>query len=361
MSHIEEYLKEKYKSLLPLDKRVPHRTFLVYNTWTNEVMVEKRVEKSKKIIYQKLQQVCSSHLAQIEEIVELDKECRIFEVYISGESLKIKLERGVLPPQEVRKYSCMLLELLENLQKKKIVHKDINPSNIIISTDGVLKLIDFGIARCYQKEKTKDTIIMGTVGYAAPEQFGFSQTNEKTDMYALGVLINVMLTGKMPTEHLVELEPFRSIVMKCTQIDYRNRFDSYAQIKELLIEKMANKNIDVTLDSKKGHSIRKIPGFRSGVWWKEILAALGYFYGVLILFIMDFSYLELPTLQEKVQGVLFGTMAIIVPYFCMIDPFSWFRNWFNECEKWERYFIQGCIAMVFFIVGIYFAPQLSQQ
>ena len=111
-----EYLKEKYKSLLPLDKKVPHRTFLVYNTWTNEVMVEKRVEKSKKSIYQKLQQVCSPHLAQIEEIVELDNECRIFELYISGESLKTKLERGVLTPQEVRKYSCMLLDLLEELQ-----------------------------------------------------------------------------------------------------------------------------------------------------------------------------------------------------------------------------------------------------
>ena len=74
MSHIEEYLEEKYKNLLPLDKKVPHRTFLVYNTWTNEVMVEKRVEKSKKSIYQKLQQVSSPHLAQIEEIVELDED-----------------------------------------------------------------------------------------------------------------------------------------------------------------------------------------------------------------------------------------------------------------------------------------------
>ena len=93
MSHIEEYLKEKYKSLLPLDKKVPHRTFLVYNTWTNEVMVEKRVEKSKKSIYQKLQQVCSPHLAQIEEIVELDNECRIFELYIyNGSVVKTKIK-----------------------------------------------------------------------------------------------------------------------------------------------------------------------------------------------------------------------------------------------------------------------------
>ena len=73
-------------------------------------------------------------------------------------------------------------------------------------------MIDFGIARSYQQEKTADTVIMGTVGYAAPEQFGFSQTNERTDMYAFGILINVMLTGKLPTEYLVELEPFRGIV-----------------------------------------------------------------------------------------------------------------------------------------------------
>lgn len=168
MSHIEEYLEEKYKNLLPLDKKVPHRTFLVYNTWTNEVMVEKRVEKSKKSIYQKLQQVSSPHLAQIEEIVELDKECRVFELYISGESLKTKLERGVLTPQEVRKYSCMLLDLLEELQKKNIVHKDINPSNIIISTDGVLKLIDFWYCSVLSTGKNSRYSYYGNCGICSP-------------------------------------------------------------------------------------------------------------------------------------------------------------------------------------------------
>lgn len=361
MSHIEEYLKEKYKSLLPLDKKVPHRTFLVYNTWTNEVMVEKRVEKSKKSIYQKLQQVCSPHLAQIEEIVELDRECRIFELYISGESLKTKLERGVLTPQEVRKYSCMLLDLLEELQKKNIVHKDINPSNIIISTDGILKLIDFGIARSYQQEKTADTVIMGTVGYAAPEQFGFSQTNERTDMYALGILINVMLTGKMPTEHLVELEPFRDIVMTCTQIDYRNRYESYAQIKEQLVEDSRIRNNSSSLNNKKGYGIREIPGFRSGIWWKEILAVIGYFFGFAFLISVDSTYITLSDFQQKVQGVLLASIAIIAPYFCILDPFYWFQRWLDDCKKWERYFIQICIATVVFVIGICFAPRLPQQ
>ncbi len=361
MSHIEEYLKEKYKSLLPLDKKVPHRTFLVYNTWTNEVMVEKRVEKSKKSIYQKLQQVCSPHLAQIEEIVELDNECRIFELYISGESLKTKLERGVLTPQEVRKYSCMLLDLLEELQKKNIVHKDINPSNIIISTDGILKLIDFGIARSYQQEKTADTVIMGTVGYAAPEQFGFSQTNERTDMYAFGILINVMLTGKLPTEYLVELEPFRGIVMTCTQIDYRNRYESYAQIKKQLVEDSKIRNNGSSLNNKKGYGIREIPGFRSGIWWKEILAVIGYFFGFAFLISVDSTYITLPDFRQKVQGVLLASIAIIAPYFCILDPFHWFQRWLDDCKKWERYFIRICIATVVFVIGICFAPRLPRQ
>ena len=68
--------------------------------------------------------------------------------------------------------------------------------NILIDKNGLVKATDFGIARIYKKEKFCDTEILGTAGYAAPEQFGFFQTDEKADVYCIGVILNKMLTGK---------------------------------------------------------------------------------------------------------------------------------------------------------------------
>ncbi|MBT9779391.1 protein kinase [Clostridium sp. MCC353] len=77
-----------------------------------------------------------------------------------------------------------------------IIHWDLKPINILIDKNGLVKATDFGIARIYKKEKFCDTEILGTAGYAAPEQFGFFQTDEKADVYCIGVILNKMLTGK---------------------------------------------------------------------------------------------------------------------------------------------------------------------
>lgn len=86
------------------------------------------------------------------------------------------------------------------MHKYSITHRDITPSNIIIGFDGVVKIIDFGISRLHKENAKHDTQVLGTEGYAAPEQFGFKQSDCKTDIYALGVLLNYMLTGHIPSE-----------------------------------------------------------------------------------------------------------------------------------------------------------------
>ena len=150
-------------------------------------------------VYRKLQQLESPHLAKIISCEEQQDIGMVTEEYISGETLDEKLHRqGVMPPELVKYYIRQLLEALEQIHAQGIVHRDISPKNVLISTDGVVKLLDFDIARRRKRNQNADTTILGTVGFASPEQYGFLQTDATADIYALGVLMNVMLEGRCP-------------------------------------------------------------------------------------------------------------------------------------------------------------------
>ena len=89
-----------------------------------------------------------------------------------------------------------------NVQKPlPIVFRDLKPSNIMISRDGKVKLIDFGIARFFKQEKNADTFVYGTPGYAAPEQYGTSQTDVRSDIFSLGATLHHCVTGRNPSEN----------------------------------------------------------------------------------------------------------------------------------------------------------------
>ena len=113
--------------------------------------------------------------------------------------------------------SNMLIAGLGALHRCSLVHRDINANNILITTDGNVKIIDYGIVRLFDKSKSTDTVILGTPGYAAPEQFGFTQSDSRTDIYALGVLMNVMMTGRLPSEDTARGGISR-IIEKCVMI-----------------------------------------------------------------------------------------------------------------------------------------------
>ncbi|MCM1256313.1 MAG: protein kinase [Roseburia sp.] len=95
-----------------------------------------------------------------------------------------------LPETESLDVAGQILEGLDVIHRLKLVHRDINPQNIVISSDGVVKIIDFGIGRMYKELQGRDTEFLGTAGYAAPEQFGFSQSDARTDIYSVGVILN---------------------------------------------------------------------------------------------------------------------------------------------------------------------------
>ena len=112
------------------------------------------------------------------------------------------------------------------------VHRDVKPENIILRGDQAV-LIDFDAARLHKPEHETDTQVLGTTGFAAPEQYGLSQTDQRADIYAAGILINVMLTGEHPSRKLAEGHLGR-VVRRCTQVSPEKRYPNVLRLMEAL-------------------------------------------------------------------------------------------------------------------------------
>lgn len=188
------------------------------------------------------------NLPRIVDIIEDDSYLYIVMDYIEGETLKSVLNsKGVMDQRKVVKWGKELASVLSYLhnQDPPIIYRDMKPGNIILQPNGSLKLIDFGIARTYKGTNLKDTMSLGTRGYAAPEQFagedGSSHTDKRTDVYNLGVTLYELLTDHVPSEPPYKLLPIRrlnstvsqgleKVITKCTQ---RDPDDRYQTIEEL--------------------------------------------------------------------------------------------------------------------------------
>jgi hypothetical protein len=128
---------------------------------------------------------------------------------------------------------CDVLSYLHS-QPSPIIHRDIKPSNIIICAhDNSVKLIDFGISRKYVEGAAADTAFFGTRSFAPPEQYGFSQTDRRADIYALGVVLRFILTGK--TDGQIQEKDLARIVEKCTAFSPQDRYQSADAVKRALL------------------------------------------------------------------------------------------------------------------------------
>ena len=146
------------------------------------------------------------HLPQILDHFT-DTECwYVIMDFVDGIPLEKRLEQlgsSRLPLTEVIDIGIVLCNVLDYLhsQQPPIIYRDLKPANIMLTPDGHLFLIDFGIARHFKPGKAKDTIPFGSPGYAAPEQYGKAQTTTRADIYSLGVVLHQLLSGDDPTDH----------------------------------------------------------------------------------------------------------------------------------------------------------------
>ena len=156
----------------------------------------------------------------------------VLEEYIEGDTLGFLLGDALFTPEETRKIARQLCGALWVLHSLGAVHRDVKPENVILRGDEAV-LIDFDAARLHKPEGEADTQILGTTGFAAPEQYGLSQTDRRTDIYSMGILINVMLTGRHPSKEQAEGRLGR-VVERCTRVNPARRYPNVLRLMEAL-------------------------------------------------------------------------------------------------------------------------------
>jgi len=175
---------------------------------------------------------------------------------VQGHDLNIDiLRRGVWPLADAARLAATVADALDAAHRLGIVHRDVKPNNIMISTDGAVRLLDFGLARGLGMDMTTLTrtgMIVGTPAYMSPEQFDGQGVDERSDIYSLGVVLFEMLTGRLPftgqspvtvaMKHKTEPPPpprtlrrevpawLDRLVLKCLEKDPRNRFGSASEL-----------------------------------------------------------------------------------------------------------------------------------
>jgi serine/threonine protein kinase len=134
-----------------------------------------------------------------------EKKAYLVEEWVEGRTIEA-LCAEPLSEERILELAHQLLDALEEVHKRGIVYRDLKPQNIMVTGDYRVKLIDFGTARFYKAGKKKDTLLVGTPGYAPPEQYGKGQTDVRTDIYSLGATLYFMVTGAHPPEDRFDIE-----------------------------------------------------------------------------------------------------------------------------------------------------------
>ncbi len=196
-----------------------------------------------------LKKLSHPNLPDIVDIIENDDSFFIVMDYIEGKPLSKRIEEtGAQPEEFVVEWAKQLCDVLDYLHTRQpaIIYRDMKPSNVMLKPDGSVCLIDFGTAREYKGTNIQDTTCLGTIGYAAPEQFGGQgETDARTDIYCLGATLYHLVTGHSPAEPPYEMHPIRywddrlspgleAIILKCIQKNPNDRYQSCAELKYAL-------------------------------------------------------------------------------------------------------------------------------
>lgn len=196
-----------------------------------------------------LQQLNHPNLPYVTDKFSLGDRHYLVMEFINGRTLHEMLAETQRPFSEesVVPWANQLCDVLGYLhsQNPKIIFRDLKPDNIMITVDNQVKLIDFGIVRFFKPGKKKDTVAMGTKGYAAPEQFGSGQTEERSDIYSLGATLFHLLTAEDPESHFMKIPPvhqynstvslpMNELVFQATRPTIQDRFPSMQQMRNAL-------------------------------------------------------------------------------------------------------------------------------
>lgn len=228
MNSFERYLDNTFDIIDVLKSSEQSFVALVYDKRAQRLCTLKRRSLHSLEIYKTLKELSDPHVPEIYRLFEHDGQLVVVEEHIDGQTLD-----EILTYQTLALDEKLALEILNQLcaclaviHAADIVHRDIKPSNIMLAKGNVVKLIDFGIARKFKAESRADTELLGTRGYASPEQFGlfdFGQTDARSDIYSLGITIKQLLSEDYHGWLL-------KVLNRCTALEPSQRYQSVDEV-----------------------------------------------------------------------------------------------------------------------------------
>ena len=203
---------------------ISNKVYIVSNTLTDEIFIKKYLSIETLEVYKSLKGIKNKNVAEVIDYFECDDKLIVIEEFINGKNLEYILEDKVFSNNKAISTTLSICDGLKDLhnRNKAIVHRDLKPSNIMINSDNIVKIIDFDAARLSNVLKDRDTVLIGTAGYASPEQFGFAQTDNRSDIYSIGILLNYMILKKHPMEEVVGGK-LGQVIRKAIQVDRIHR------------------------------------------------------------------------------------------------------------------------------------------
>lgn len=229
----EESLKESEESFTILVRENVSGILCVLK-WGRKLQAEMLCNEME--ILQKLTDMGLTGIPKAYRIFEENSGVYFLREYIEGTPLsQMVLQKGGIQERELCRISIKICRAAEQFQKLEdpMIHRDIKPENIVITHGGEVAFIDFGTMRSYKKDSQRDTFVVGTRGTAAPEQYGYNQTDQRTDVYAIGRTMLYMATESYELDQILECgvnRELKKIIKKACSFEPDKRYADAAEL-----------------------------------------------------------------------------------------------------------------------------------
>jgi len=268
---------------------------LVIDEVSGDVYILKHITHYDQEVYKYLQSNPDRHVPAIIDIREENGVLDVIEEYVRGNTFEVIIDSSLSDNDKLTYFIdlCSGLKFLHSAPKP-IIHRDLKPSNILLSDNNQVIIIDYDAAKTFKAEQKQDTTFLGTEGRAAPEQYGFMQSDARTDIYAVGR----MLKDAFPNNSRIQ-----KIAAKAMSFDPNNRYENVDSLINALQRKVGF--------NSKLKPLFPPPGFRSRTWWKMPLAIMGYPFLIYMAVSMTLENGNVPELIiSKLFFVLYGLTVI---------------------------------------------------
>ncbi|MCR5796260.1 MAG: protein kinase [Solobacterium sp.] len=280
-----------------------NRQSILIDPDTRRIILQKKLDYYDLRVFQYLKDHHCEYIPEILDFYESGGQLVVREEYIQGKTLAETLEEKDLNRKEKKAIVLSVMDGMVFLHHADppIIHRDLKASNILIAYDGSVKIIDYDAAKIYKPDAKRDTVLIGTEGSAAPEQYGFGASDTRTDIYALGVLIRELFPGD---------RKLLAIADKAAMLDPSDRYQTVEALRR-----------DFAAEQIAAYRKYLPPGFRTGRWWKMCIAVFAY---LLILYLGLKMEITDSVTGEAVRGsalIKYRVITVII-LLCEIDLFT---------------------------------------